>query len=185
MITCWLHQRLLSLEFDSDKGPGEWTTAHLRGCPGCRRYHEGLIALAQGLRRQAALEPQPHSPYLQGRIMAALRRPAPVTNPVPAPLRLHRLILSGLGVAALLVMVLPRHEPGPIPSPPALQPSKSAAVTVGALLPARLELPHRDRLLELTGAWDAPLETELQLVMADATAAARQLARDFIPDALK
>jgi hypothetical protein len=177
-IRCWLNQHRISLGLDSRSRWPRAVARHLAGCPECRDFAETQRALVRQLVRSApALEPS-SGPWRPSRIMAAVE--AEMVTPAP---KAHG-INPGWAIALLSILVVlatwyrssspaPRDVASPLAGP--------ASVLSGAF-GTNFSLVSPQRLLELSGKADEPLEQELRHMVADATAAAQSLAREFLPD---
>jgi len=151
---------------------------HLRECARCRRFYNEQLSVARGLAGAADRERATPSPFLQGRIMAAVDRSA---RPAPARFGLRRLVwLAGMAAALALVF---RFAHGPLQPRPTLAPADPSTVAREfAALEQRL--PDERKLGQWSGSLDQPLDDEMRSLLHDAQNAAQTLAFGFLPDSM-
>ncbi len=182
MITCWLTRREISRCLDDDRPLAPNSERHLQSCAACAQHYAEQRQLVGQLSQQAGHDQFEPSPFLRGRIVAAVRQAAEVDTAIPAPMPrpswIGGLGLS-LGAAAAIVIGIVVNRPAP---PPAS----------AELISKVIQLSGDQVIEETTGqsieAWSValnePLESELQFVMNDARSAIDSLAENFIPKSL-
>ena len=177
-IRCWFYQYRISFGLDSHSRWPRGVSRHLAECPGCRSFAEAQRALARQLARNAPVAETSAGAWRASRIIAAVQRDC--AQPPPK----NRGLNPGWAIATLAVLVaLATWYRASVPSRRHLaSPLAGPASVLSGTLGTNLSLASPQRLLALSGKADEPLETELQNMIADATAAARTLARDFLPD---
>lgn len=179
MRACWLCKTVISSRLDSEEELPAWTRKHIGECDNCRRFYETESRLIERLLESAPGPIEESSPFLRGKIMAAVRREEP--SPVRPSLRLSWVA----GVASVLVLVS-------VLSFQFLQNFKNQSGTSGLVtenlidpegpLAPVLTLANREKLYELSRNLDQPLEAELQFVVSDARAVFQTLAYNFLPE---
>ncbi len=182
MITCWLTRREIARCLDDDRSLAPKLERHLHSCTRCAHYYATQQQLVGQLSQQAGHDHFEPSPFLRGRIVAAVRQAADADTAIPAPLPrpswLGGLALS-LGTATAIVIGIAVNRSTP---PPAS----------AELISKVIQLSGEQVIEETTGqsieAWSValnePLESELQFVMNDARSAIDSLAENFIPKSL-
>ncbi len=152
---------------------------HLQGCGACEHHYQLQQRLISQLSQQAPQDCFEPSPFLRGKIVAAVRQAAeggPQTASAPRISWMGGLAFSSVAALAIAFGVMMNQ---PEPTPPSAE-----------LLTRVIQLSGDQVLEEATGqdfeAWslslNQPLETELQLVMNDARSAIDSLAASFIPE---
>lgn len=176
MIVCWFYKKIIA--HDPEELPAG-ARAHLETCPNCRRLYESSVDIVRRLATSAEAERLPASPSLHARIMASLdrsRREAEVnrrSNPLGWAVALGATCLVLLGVFGI------REQ-----SSPGIHGAAGASPRT-ALLPLNVKLPPIPQFREWTEKLDGPLETEMQLVVADARTAMNSLVENLLPDTLR
>lgn len=183
MITCWLTRRDIAKCLDDDRPLAPKSEQHLHSCAQCAHHYATQQHLVGQLSRQALSDHFEPSPFLRGRIVAAIRQAAEADTTIPAssprPSWIGGLALS-LGAAAAIVIGIAVNRPDPTPAS-------------AQLLSKVIQLSGEQVIEETTGqsfeAWSValnePLESELQFVMNDARSAIDSLAENFIPKSLR
>lgn len=177
MITCWLYRRFSSSAVDSNTPLPEWARQHAESCPACREYQEVALAMARRLAISAEAERRTPSPFLQGRIMAAIRAEEKVkTQPARANF--------GWGIAAATACLL--FLTGFLVTRKPATPSQNGfrAQAASTELALNVSFPTAAQVELWTKSLDQPLETETQLVLNDAKAAINSLKSSFLPERL-
>ncbi len=182
MISCWLTRREIAQCVDDDRAPNTRAQIHLAQCSGCEQHYRLQQRLVSRLTREAHQDAMEPSPFLRGKIVAAVRRAADAETELapPAPRYgwLRGLALSGTA-AVLIVIGIIQEQPDP--NPPSAE-----------LLAKVIQMSSDDVLEEATGqdlegwskAINDPLESEIESVKADARSAIGTLAASFIPDSM-
>lgn len=181
MITCWLTRREIAKSLDDGTVLQERVRKHLPHCAGCESYYRQQQQLVEKLSSEAHLDVLNPSPFLRGKIVAAVRRAAesgPDVTPAPRFAWSGGLAFSALAAVAILFGII-WNQPAPSPRP-------------SELLTKVIQLSGDQVLEETTGqnfeAWSVtlnqPLESELEFVMNDARSAIDSLAASFIPESL-
>jgi len=125
-------------------------------------------------------------PFLAARIVNAVRADSSSRGPEPR-LALRRWAV-GLGVAGLAALLTLKLVPWQTREVAHLASATNAATTsttspaVGSVPNLPFRLPDSASLMAYGARLDEPLEREWQHMVADAQAAARSLAANFIPD---
>ncbi|MCS1412018.1 MAG: hypothetical protein M2R45_05221 [Verrucomicrobia subdivision 3 bacterium] len=179
MITCWLTRQKIAKCLDDGTSVGASIQAHLHQCSACETYQQQQVALVGQLTREAQQGSLAPSLFLQGKIVAAVRRAA---EPGPEIAPSGRLAWPGgfaltVVAAALIVAGIIWKQPNPQPQ-------------TSILLTEVIRLSGDKVLKETTGqnfeAWSVtinqPLESEIQFVMNDARSAIDSLAASFLPE---
>lgn len=183
MLLCRLVQSWMSLNADTDRPLAGWCNRHLKSCPVCQHADARTTQLTRHLARSSGRVRQAAPPFLAARVVNAVRADDSSRGRQPR-LGLRRLAVgfSVAGLLALLTLML-----GPWRTREAMHlASATNATTIappfqrGANLPFRL--PDSASLMAYGARLDEPLEREWQYMVADAQAAARSLAANFIPD---
>jgi hypothetical protein len=178
MITCWFFQRIVSIRLDANSALPAWVRNHIHQCPACRESYESATALIQQLSSTAKDQKRVASPFLHGKIMAAVRSRENVqVEAQRGRSRVGWRMAAGtvcLVAASILWLRLP------------FRPGQNAAKTTAspAELALNVNLPSAAQVDQWTKTLDAPLEQETKLVLRDATAALNTLARGFLPEDL-
>jgi predicted anti-sigma-YlaC factor YlaD len=176
MITCRIHQRMVSSCLDSNAELPAWTRNHLHNCPACRQYYQATVALAQEMSTAADEHRQSATPFLHHKIMTAVQAPE------------HAAEYSGrawlgwalvLGTACLVAAAVVWWRQSPATDPIA---SQSTAPTAQPGL--TMDLPSLTQVDQWTKNLDSPLEQETKLVLSDANSALKTLANGFLPEEL-
>ena len=164
---------------DDDATLSSSVQQHLNGCETCEHHYQLQRRLIGQLSRQAPQENFEPSPFLRGKIVAAVRQAAEGTPEPVSPTGfswIGGLAFSSVAALAVAIGVMMSQ---PEPTPPSAE-----------LLTKVIRLSGDQVLEEATGqdfeAWSVslnqPLESELQFVMNDARSAIDSLAASFIPD---
>lgn len=181
MITCWLTRREIAKNLDDGTILQETAHKHLHHCAACECHYQQQRQLVAQLSNEAHIDSVEPSPFLRGKIVAAVRRAADSeTVSTPSP----RFAWSGgfaFSALAALVIVFGIVWNQPDPNPPSAE-----------LLTKVIQLSGDQVLEETTGqnfeAWtvalNQPLESEIDFVMNDARLAIDSLAASFIPESL-
>lgn len=181
MMTCWFTRRNIARALDDETPLSESDQRHLHTCADCEQHWNAQRHLVGLLTQEAHQESFTPSPFLRGRIVAAVRHAAAPASDVGAGPQ-----FSWLGGLALTVLAATLVVVGVIQQRPDPQPSSNKLLT---------SVIHfsGDQVLEETtgqtfGEWSValnqPLESELQFVMNDARIAIDSLAASFIPESL-
>lgn len=173
----------MSLNADTDRPLAGWCARHLKSCPACQHASAMTTQLTHRLTRSSRRVRQAAPPFLAARVVNAVRADGSGRGRRPC-LRLRRLAL-GFGVAGLLALLTLMLAPWRTREATHLASATNATKTAppserGANLPFRL--PDSASLMAYGARLDEPLEREWQHMVADAQAAARSLAANFIPD---
>ena len=181
MITCWLTRREIARCVDDEQPVAATVRRHMHGCAQCDRYYQQQKALVSQLTHEAGHDVFQPSPFLRGKIVAAVRRAAESeSEPTPKP-RLAWASGLTLSVVAAVAIAIPLGLREPTPPP------RSAE-----LISKVIQLSGDEALEEATGqnleGWtmtlNQPLESEIEYVMSDARSAIDSLAASFIPESL-
>lgn len=179
MLTCRFFRSWRTLREAHDPVRPSWVSRHLETCPACRADDAAHARLCEALRAEAAGGRAAAPPFLAGRIVHTLAARPPATSP-----RFGWLAVGLTGTTALAAVVLAlalRFWPSPNPpATPSL--TNSGPKPLAPTLLAETALPAAERLLELSGTLDLPLQNELDAVMSDARSAVQFLASNFLPD---
>jgi hypothetical protein len=179
MITCWIQRRRILAHLDRGGPLPEVLARHLADCPKCRAFHSGQVEMERRLSMAApGLRKEP-PPFLEGRILAALKsgtrmEAEGVGSSWPFLPRLATGSVMALLVTGLIWLSWPESQ-APLPEQETVAQMAPAPAASGQRMP---DLP---RLPELGGRFQDPLQQEMNLVMNDARSAADLLARNFIP----
>jgi hypothetical protein len=173
MIACRIYQRIMSSCAEAEAGLPGWLQKHLHKCAACAGYYEATTRLVQQL-SAASNQPRSPSPFLHGKIMAAIRSRGEMrTQPENGVLAWA--IISGATCLVAAVIIWWQQSPPPAPVASASGPSVPAL---------SVNLPSVAQVDQWMKNMDAPLEREAQLVLSDANAALASLARNLLPDDL-
>jgi len=178
MITCWFHKKIINRALDAGVELPAKAQQHLQNCPACRQHHQFHVRLSQRLVAEAELHRTTPSPFLHGKIMAALkRRPSAQQSQrkSPAPIWATASVILLLGLLSIPLLHNPKHSPGQGPSSQAKSHAPSPLANQASDSAGR-------NLLEWSKALDQPLESEMQSVMSDAKTAIHLLAQNFLPE---
>ena len=182
MLTCWFYRRFISSCIDTDRSlPGQ-VESHLRHCAECRQFSDAGRQIAERLADEAQSESVLPPPFLHGKILASLNKPAsqeaggPFQPAWPAIALIFCLLLVGA------LFIRHRERLGELLQP-AVSMAQATSNAIG-LLAATAKIPSEEKLLEWSQKLDQPLETELQSVIHDARSALAGLAHNFLPDDL-
>ncbi|MBM3834712.1 MAG: hypothetical protein FJ403_15860 [Verrucomicrobia bacterium] len=185
MIRCWLFKQEISHQLDFNSPLPERVQKHLRQCPSCRAFHESQVQIAEQLIATAPRHLKTPSPFLHGKIMAAIDR-APIyagrEQRIWRPGWTAGFVMLGLVVVFGLLMQHQhsRTKPGNVVATRAeLDSSPSVGLEP---LASVVGLPITQKLRELSQNLDQPLEAELHSVVHDAKQALHLLAQNFLPD---
>jgi len=173
----------MSLNADTDRPLAGWCARHLKSCPACQHVGAMTTRLTHRLARSNRRVRQAAPPFLAARIVNAVRAGGSSRGRQPR-LGLRRLAV-GFGVAGLLALLTLMLAPWRTREATHLASATTTTTTAppierGANLPFRL--PDSASLMAYGARLDEPLEREWQHMVADAQAAARSLAANFIPD---
>jgi hypothetical protein len=173
MILCQLFHKWVSWHADANTELPGWARRHAQNCPACREFHDSMRVTVQALSVDAEGEQRQPPPFLQHKIMSAIRA-GEGTASRPAPRRMAPVLAIGTACVLGLAVFLQLHRPmTPPEGTPASQP---VAVALS------LELPTAAQMDRWTTSLDAPLENEMQLVLGDAQAAVNALKQNLWPD---
>ena len=181
MMTCWFTRRNMARALDDETPLSDADQRHLHTCAACEQHWQAQRRLVGLLTQEAQQESFTPSPFLRGRIVAAVRRAAiaePDVAPGPQFSWMGGLALTALA-AALVVMGVIQQRPNPEPSSDKLL--TSVIHFSGGQV---LEETTGQTLEEWSVALNQPLESEIQFVMNDARTAIDSLAASFIPESL-
>lgn len=189
MKSCWFHRAAIARDLARNAGFRPAVSRHLIRCEKCRslvaRHQRVEARLREAPAATDALEP---SPFLHGRIMAAIHRSD--LQPANGPDRVRRgapataAWLTGLAsIAVVAVVAVVSIVNRDSPEETGLRATRAEATSVLNLareLNEVVNAPDRD-----LGKWalefDRPLEREWNAVVADAKSAAALLAHNFLP----
>lgn len=191
MKSCWFHRAAIARDLARDAGFRPAVSRHLIRCEKCRSFAARHQRLESRLREAPAatdaLEP---SPFLHGRIMAAIHRsdrqqangPDRVRRGAPAtPAWLTGLAsIAVVAVVAVVSIVVVNRDSPEDTGPRATRAEATSVLNLARELNGVVNAPDRD-----LGKWavefDRPLEREWNAVVADAKSAAALLAHNFLP----
>lgn len=179
MKLCWLYQKFFAHHFETESSTPAWLKNHLSGCEACRAFQAAQLRLTTRLTEHARVHGANPSPFLHGKILAALDRDTPApANSFNALDALRRLAIPALGVFLVLAFWLrfPTTQPRDIAS---VNNASSSAQSQPA---ANANLSGGDgNFSEWLKELHQPLETELYLVASDAKTALASLTENFLP----
>lgn len=173
---CRLCQGIIAARFDTGRSLPRWVQRHLAHCSGCRAAYQQHQAVASQLAIEARQQSQELPPFLQARIAARLADAGWAPAPSMKPLADGPIGAAVVGLGCVLVLATW------LLWPPAAEQASSQADRGIAVLEALAHfgnLVDGHTVLEWGARLDAPLATELKLVIADAQAAWNGLVRSL------
>ncbi len=182
MIACYYHRKIIRSSLDADSPLPDQTRNHIQKCPGCRKVYESETRIIRELLVAAGTVEQSPSSFLHARIMSSIARSE--TAAEGGLTRGRPVWAVGLATAfALLVGVLwIRQRTVPDQAMVARPPHPSP---IPIELSLNVNIPDGSQLRQWTGKLDEPLETEMKLVVSDATTAFNSLANNFLPEEVR
>lgn len=177
MITCWFTRQSISRCLDGGVALSDQAQRHINHCAHCHTHYQQQQLLVSRLSQEAQCDDLASSPFLRGKIVAAVRRaatPEPVTQPTMGVSWTGGLAFSLLA-ALVVAIVIQWQQPS---APPSSELLASVLEFSGEQV---LEEATGQTFEELTVALNKPLETEMEFVMNDARMAIDSLASGFLP----
>lgn len=177
MITCWFTRQSISRCLDDGVRLSDHAQRHLDHCADCHAHYHEQQVLVSRLSQEAQIGDLASSPFLRGKIVAAVRQAA-TPEPVPRP----TLGVSWAGGLAFSLITAIAVAIGIQWQQPSAPPSSELLASVLEFSGEQvLEEATGQTFEELTIALNKPLETEMQFVMNDARMAIDSLASGFLP----
>jgi len=178
MIVCWFYKKIIAHNLDELPARAR---VHLETCPNCRRHYESEADIARRLANGAEAERLPPSPFLHARIMGSLDRPQREASGDGKRRRLGWAVALA-ATCLLLFGIFVRRQAAP--EPPGVHNAAAASATP-PVLPLTVQLPPVPEFNEWIEKLDAPLETEMQLVVSDARTTMNSLVESLLPDTVR
>jgi hypothetical protein len=178
MKLCFFYRRKLASLVDAGRKLGPGLQRHVNECAACRRFYQEDQAVARSLARGSGQERVAPTPFLQGRIIAAVKR---VDQPAPTWLPWGRLAWT-VGAAAGVVLIFNLVRAPVTPQPVITGPDLARVEREWGALQKRL--PDEKKLQHWSGTVDQPLDKEMHALFHDARFAAITLVNNFLPDSL-
>src|SRR4051794_7518355 len=126
MILCQLFRKWVSWHADANTELPGWARRHAQNCPACREFHGSMRLTVRALSGDVGGEQRPPPPFLQGKIMSAIRA-GEGTVSWPASRRMAPVLAVGTACLLGLVGILQLHRPlMPPESTPASRPVPAA-----------------------------------------------------------
>jgi predicted anti-sigma-YlaC factor YlaD len=179
MKLCWLYQWVLAYRKEANQPLSPRLRSHLGSCPACRHYLQSHARVIQRLVAGAADARQPASPFLHGRIMAAIDRTDPDSAPARPSWQPARWTAALVVIAVLMGWVIL----WPLPRTALRSPPHAPITRLPTSYPAAAFWPLVDgpEMLRWSAAIEVPLSNEFESCVSDAQAAMAFLAANFLP----
>ena len=176
---CRFFQARISWRIEAGESLTPRLQRHIAACADCRRYYAGQLALTNLLSAQATQNRPVLSPFLHGKILAALHRDNPQPEPAwPLP-RWATALAAVIAIAGVWLVLNQRTPRGSI------SPENMAHHSVNNDSPfggrdLLVAIPKLN-LAVVSARLDQPFADEANAVIADAKSAVQMLARNFLP----
>ena len=185
MKMCWFYQWLLSAFWMPGEALPRFFRRHFHDCSRCQALFNLHHETARKLSADATRARVPASPFLHGKILAAVaRQEAPVAS-APAPARrFWRLVPIAATVVALSALALPQLSHWVNPNR-AQRIAQSRLDLAAQPFSATVKLANGGTLVAWSESLEKPLHTEIQSVVIDAKTVLAGLAKNFLTDDLR